>query len=534
MSITPQSAAAELLRRHAARESLIAYANSIEIPGKPASGDDPDAWIFEPIETTVAAHHRLLLEAAQRCVVKKHGRLMVFMPPGSAKSTFGSIVVPTWCVGKWPGYRVILAAYGSDLARKHSRRARQIVKSEQFAAIWGCGISSESAAADEWALSNGSEYMSGGIMSGLTGNRANGIVIDDPVKGRDEAESEVIRSRTKDAYEDDLKTRLLPGGWIMLIQTRWHHDDLSGSILPQDWAGESGVIRCRDGMDWEVLCLPAQAVRADDPLGRAVGDYLWPEWFDTKHWDQFRRNERTWSALYQQQPSQAGGGILKRDQFKLWPSKADLPDFSYVLQSYDTAFTDKTQNDPTACTVWGIFEHKKAMCVMLLDAWSEHLAYPVLRKRMIDDYSAKYGGIKGDDHHPSRRVDAVLIEDKGSGIALVQDLRQARVPVLTYNPGRADKSSRAHQASAILDIGCVYILESKRDAGEPITWARPFLLECEQFPNGEHDDAVDCFSQAMIYFRDSNMLILKQIEVEEPDEVDYDEKRRVRTNPYSQ
>src|SRR5262249_25013857 len=145
-----------------------------------------------------------------------------------------------------------------ELARKHGRRARQIVRSERYKKIFGTTLSREQSAADAWALSNGSEYMATGIAAGVTGNRANGIIIDDPIKGREEADSEHIRAKIRAGYEDDLKTRLIPGGWVILIQTRWHEDDLAGSILPEGWAGESGAIRCRDGATWEVICLPAK------------------------------------------------------------------------------------------------------------------------------------------------------------------------------------------------------------------------------------------------------------------------------------
>jgi hypothetical protein len=252
---------------------------------------------------------------------------MFLMPPGSAKSTYCSVVLPTWCMGRRPGCRIILASYGSDLARNHGRRARQIVRSPAYRLIFGTTLSGEASAADAWSLANGSEFMAGGILSGMTGHRADGIVIDDPVKGRDEAESETIRRRTRAAYEDDIKTRLKPGGWTILIQTRWHADDLAGSILPAGWNGESGLIRCRDGFDWDVLCLPAKCERADDPLGRRIGDYLWPEWFDAKHWAQFERNPRTWSALYQQRPAPQEGAFFRADWLRAYdtlPARATL------------------------------------------------------------------------------------------------------------------------------------------------------------------------------------------------------------------
>src|SRR5690606_29981722 len=148
----------------------------------------------------------------------------------------------------------------SDLGR----RMRSIVKQPKFRLLFDTGLSTESAAANEWALENGSEYMGGGILSGITGNRADFIPIDDPIKGRQEADSEVIRKSTLEAYQDDVLTRLKPGGSVMITQTRWHEADLAGSILPEGWNGESGMIECRDGETWEVICIPAKATRPDD------------------------------------------------------------------------------------------------------------------------------------------------------------------------------------------------------------------------------------------------------------------------------
>lgn len=310
--LSPEEAAQELLIRRRARTNIFDYANAIEVPGKPST-EDPDEEFFMPVETTLADHHRLLLSKLEEISRTPHGRGMVFMPPGSAKSTYASVVFPSKFLGEQPNRKVILASYGDDLARKLGRRTRQIVRSKRFKGIWGCELSHESSAADEWSLTNGSEYMSCGILGGITGNRAHGIIIDDPIKGREQADSLTIRQKTWDAYEDDLKTRLIPGGWILIIQTRWHEDDLSGRILPDNWDGESGKILCKDGNEWEVVCLQAQCERDDDPLGRAPGEYLWPQWFDIKHWEQYKTNVRTWYALFQQKPRPADGGEFRRE-----------------------------------------------------------------------------------------------------------------------------------------------------------------------------------------------------------------------------
>jgi Terminase large subunit, T4likevirus-type, N-terminal len=213
-----KSANPPLAEYERARTSLVRFACAIDVPGRPVSEETEDP-LYANIETALAPHHRLLLETVQKVVEAPSGRAMILMPPGSAKSTCCSVVLPTFLMGRQRDCRIILASYGTDLARKHGRRARAIVRSKTYQNIFNTTPSREASAADGWALSNGSEYMATGINAGVTGNRASGLIIDDPIKGREDADSELIRRKTREAYEDDLKTRLLPGGWIILIQT---------------------------------------------------------------------------------------------------------------------------------------------------------------------------------------------------------------------------------------------------------------------------------------------------------------------------
>lgn len=359
-----QYAAAELLRRRRARSSLVDYVKAIDVPGRPVSVDE-DEWLFSSIETGVAAHHLLILSIMEKVIKREIPRAMFFLPPGSAKSTYGSVVAPTWAMGKFPGTKIILTSYGSDLAKKQGRRARQIVRSKHFSSIFGAEISTDTAAADEWALSNGSEYMAGGILSGITGNRAHGLIIDDPIKGREQADSETIRQKTWEAYQDDLRTRLVPGGWEIIIQTRWHEDDLAGRILPEDYDGSSGLIDCRDGRPWYVVCLPAQCERTDDPLGRKVGDYLWPEWFIDGHFEGFKKLARTWSALFQQRPTPEMGTFFLREWFKFY-NPARPPEDVNCYISTDFAVTDN-DGDFTELGVLGVNPEDD---IYILDWWS--------------------------------------------------------------------------------------------------------------------------------------------------------------------
>ena len=345
-------AAKELLIRRRARSSILDYANAIDIPGKPVGDEESD--FFLPVETTIAKHHRLILETFDEISETPHGRAMLFLPPGSAKSTMASIVGPSRYLGSKPNRRVILATYGDDLARKMGRKTRSIVKQPRYKQIFKTELSSDSAAVQEFSLTNGSEYMACGILSGVTGNRAGLLVIDDPVKGREQAESETIREKTWDAYQDDLLTRLIPGGSVIIIQTRWHQSDLAGKILPEDWNGESGDILCRDGNIWKILCIQAKCEVANDPLGREYGEYLWPEWFDRKHWAQFENSARTWGALYQQRPRPSGGDEFKREWVQYYGTSVNHYDMGRVMLVDPSGSKKKKKSDYTCIWVIGL------------------------------------------------------------------------------------------------------------------------------------------------------------------------------------
>jgi predicted phage terminase large subunit-like protein len=460
----------ELLRRRRARANLIDYARYIEVPGAPLT-ELEDEENFKPVETVIAQHHELILAATQRCIKRKSGRSMLFLPPGSAKSTYATVVAPTWAMGETPEFKVIGVSYGSDLARKFGRRMRSIVRQRAYSALFNTALSSESSAADEWALENGSEYMGGGILSGITGNRADFIPIDDPIKGRQEADSEVTRKRTYEAYQDDVLTRLKPGGSVMLTQTRWQEDDLAGSILPSGYAGQSGMIECRDGETWEVICIPAQAERADDPLGRPIGGYLWPEWFPEEHWKPFKRVPRTWSALYQQRPSPEEGDFFKADWLRPY-EKVPARDTLRVYGGSDYAVSSG-MGDYTVHAVVGLDPEGR---MYLLDLWRKQAASDVWVEAFCDlvkqwkpiGWAEEQGQIRaGIGPYLDRR----------------QRERQAYV-VRDMFPTRGDKAVRAQSIRGRMALDGLYV---------PIhaPWMADLRSELLSFPAGKHDDQVD-------------------------------------------
>jgi predicted phage terminase large subunit-like protein len=216
-------------------------------------------------------------------------------------------------------------------------------------------------------------------------------------------------------------------------------------------------------------------------------------------------------------------GIIKRSWLQMWASDEPLPYLEFVIQSYDTAFTDKTENDMTVCTTWGVFSLGQSgdFGALLLDAWGERMAYPDLREKAQEEFKSMYG-------KQSRPVDVVLIEDKGSGITLRQDLERAGIPVRPYNPGRADKMQRLHAGSYLFLNKRVYIPESTKKPGKFRTWAEPLINQLCAFPLVLHDDWVDSVSQAMSLLRDQAWL-----SVDIYDEDEYYELKSAKVNPYA-
>jgi len=439
----------------------------VEIPTVPLSEDDEEDRFDTLRIERMASHHQVLLDALQDVADGVTPNLMVFMPPGSAKSTYVDVVFVPWFMARKPKQSVILTSYGSDLARKQGRRARQLVKSRSFQALFDARLSSESSAADEWSLSTGSDYMAGGILSGVTGNRADLLVIDDPVKGREEADSDTIRKKTLEAYQDDLTTRLKPGGRQVIIQTRWSEADLSGSILPPTWDGESGLIECQDGRLWRVLRVPAIADRSDDPIGRKIGEYLWPEWFTAEHWAPFKRNQRTWSALYQQKPSPDEGTFFQRAWLTEWDKK---PEHLRIYGTSDYAVTDGG-GDYTVHRIWGVDE-KDAL--YRLDGWRGQTAADEWIERKID-LIAKY--------KPLAWFGEAGVIEKAVKPMLLRRMRERQVHCrLEWLPSIHDKATRARGFQARASMGMVFV--------EPGADVAEFLA----FPAGKHDDEVDAAS----------------------------------------
>ena len=222
------------------------------------------------------------------------------------------------------------------------------------------------------------------------------------------------------------------------------------------------------------------------------------------------------------------GKVVSRDMFKLYPADKPFPKFEYIVQSYDSAYTDKTYNDPTAMTTWGVFKPMDGpMSVLLLDCWAEHLTFPKLKPKVLDEWRVSYG-----DGKDAKRPDLILVEAKASGLSLVQELQAMHLPVRAWNPGGADKMTRLQITASIFATGRVWLPESSVHKGYVKDWAEGFLSQICAFPDAAHDDYVDSATQAIRLLKDMGFLDINP-DLRYDDEDDYAYARKERVNPYA-
>ena len=303
-----------------------------------------------------AKHHLVICEALDKVLTGEIKRLMVFMPPGSAKSTYATVRFPAYFLGRMGARGIITASFDDDLATDFGRKVRNLVDSSVYQKVFPhVALSTDKTASGEWATKEGGFYFATGVGGGINGRRAGLGLIDDPIKGRSAADQEIVRKKTWGWYINDFRSRLWPGSPIILINTRWHTDDPAGRILPEDWAGESGWVEARDGEKWYVICLPAEA-RENDILGRKPGEWLWTDWFDVPYWEQTKKTAmlndvRDWNALYQQVPADLQGTYFQREWFD---NRYDvIPKNTNNYMSGDFAVTDGG-GDYTELATWSV------------------------------------------------------------------------------------------------------------------------------------------------------------------------------------
>lgn len=414
------------------------------------------------MEPLPARHHEFLIDKLQAVADGKINRLMVFMPPGAAKSYYANVMFSAWYVGAFPGKKLITTSFNSTVAEKWGRKVRSVVREADYERVFGARLSKDSSAAGRWELSNGSEYYAAGMMAGITSYRADLAVIDDPVAGRDEAESETLREKLKEAYLGDLWTRLKPGAAVVLIMTRWHEDDLAGWLLERAKNG---------GEQWEVVSLPMLA-EENDPLGREYGAPLWPEWFTPEMVAEAKTDTRRWTSLYQQRPAPEDGDFFKKEWFRYYTTP---PKELRVYGTSDYATKDG-QGDYTVHAVWGIDPDSN---IYLLDLWrgqTNSLVWVEQLLALAKQWKPLEWG-----------------EESGQIVNSVGPLierRQRETGTMFYRnqyPSTANKSVRAQAIRGYMAMGKVYFPKGA-------DFLSDFESELLVFPGGKNDDQVDALS----------------------------------------
>ena len=434
----PARAAAELLRRHDARASLMGFT----------------AYTMPTFQA--AAHHRQICDALDRVERGECKRLMIFAPPRHTKSELASRRFPAWYIGRNPDKQLITATYGQDLADDFGRDVRQIVRSAEFSNVFpGVMLAADSQAQAKWRTNHGGIYVSAGVDGPLTSKGAHVAMIDDPVKGRKDAESETTRKMVWDWYRSVLRTRMMPGGAIILVMTRWHEDDLAGKLLAEMKEG---------GEQWEVISMPAID---------SYGLPLWPEWFGIDELEPIRRTlgPRDWLALYQQAPTAEEGIQFKREWCRYY---TEAPRDLNVFMSGDFAVTPG-DGDNTELAAWGVDPLGN---VYALDWWHGQTGSNVWIERMIAMFK-RWGPLRfiGEGGPIRRAVEPYLTKE-------MQE--QNQYVTLEWLAASQNKAANARSFEALMSNGRVYWPRTE--------WAERVIDQLMKFPGGSLDDAVDTCS----------------------------------------
>jgi predicted phage terminase large subunit-like protein len=431
----------ELLQRKQAQESLERYIAYLDIGIVPA------------------VHHRLLIRELEAVEHGECPRLMVLMPPGSAKSTYASVLFPAWYLGRNPQRSIIAASHTEELAQRFGRRVRNFVASEAHHNIFSAGIATDFKSIGQWETEGGGEYFAVGIGGAVSGRRANLGLIDDPVRSREDADSERARETAWQWYLNDFLPRLKPEAAQIVIMTRWHEDDLGGRLLE------------REAASWRIIELPMEALPGD-PLGREPGERLWPEWFTPEMVETAKRDVRAWNALYQQRPASEGGDYFKLDWFSAYKR---LPSALTVYGASDYAVT-AGGGDFTEHGVFGVDPLGNLYVLdwwrgqTAPDGWVEAQCNLILRHRPVCWFGEKGMIEKAVRPYLTQRMNE----------------RQAYCRI-EWLPSIHDKPTRCRSFQALASMGKVVL---------PIEapWKAELVGQLTRFPAGKYDDGVDVCS----------------------------------------
>jgi len=435
----------------------------------------------------VGAHHARLARIFEDIANGKKKRVIVNIAPRHGKSELISYLAPAWFLGKFPHKKIIMASHTADLAVNFGRRVRNLVAADTYKEIFPqIELQQDSKSASRWGTNFNGEYFAIGVGGALAGRGADLFIIDDP-----HSEQEAKQGRTDvflpawEWFQSGPIQRLMPGGAIIVVMTRWSKLDLTGQII-------NHMVQNEDADQWELVEFPAIL-----PSGNA----LWPEFWDIKELEQKRigMDPRYWQAQYMQNPTAEEGALIKREWWQIWEEERP-PQCEFLIMSLDAAQEANNRADYNALTTWGVFLNEETgnYNIILLNAIKKRMEFPELKKMVFEEYK---------EWEP----DAFIVEKKSNGAALYQELRRMGVPVSEFTPGKGqDKISRVNAVSDLFSSGIVWAPDKR--------WAKDVIEECNDFPSGANDDLVDSTTQALLRFRQGGFIRLPS---DEPDEIQY-------------
>ena len=429
----------------------------------------------------VGAHHARLAKLFEEIAQGKRKRVIVNIAPRHGKSELISYLAPAWFLGNHPAKKVIMASHTADLAVNFGRRVRNLVGSDAYKDIFpDIELQADSKSASRWGTNYNGEYFAIGVGGALAGRGADLFIIDDPHSEQDAklGKSDIFLPAWEWFQSGPLQ-RLMPGGAIVVVMTRWSKLDLTGQIVNQ-------MVKNDDVDQWEVVEFPAIL---EDKMGNEVS--LWPEFWDIKELQARRAaiDVRYWNAQYLQNPTSEEGALIKREWWNIWEEE-DPPECEFIIMTLDAAQEANNRADYNALTTWGVFfnEEVNNYNIILLNAVKQRLEFPELKQLCIEEYR---------DWEP----DAFIVEKKSNGAALYQEFRRMGIPVGEFTPGKGqDKISRVNAVSDLFAGGVVWAPDRR--------WAHEVIEECNDFPSGANDDLVDSTTLALSRFRQGGFIRL--------------------------
>ena len=449
----------------------------------------------------VGKHHRILADMLMAIERGDKDRVCVNIPPRHGKSQLVSIFYPAWFLGRNPNKKVMMVSHTTDLAVDFGRKVRNLIATPEYKAIFPTTkLAVDSKSAGRWNTSAGGEYYACGVGSALAGRGADLLLVDDPHSEQDVINGNFsVFEKAYEWYTFGARTRLMPGGRVAIIQTRWHMDDLTGRVVKDMSQNERSD-------QYEVVEFPAILEFVDPETKEVVEKPLWPEFFDLEALMRTKASMPTfqWNAQYQQEPTAEEAALVKREWWNLWMSE-EPPSCEYIIMSLDSAAEKHNRADYTALTTWGVFynEEENAYNIILLNSIKKRMEFPELKELAMEEY--EYW-----------EPDSFIVEKKSSGVALYQEMRRMGLPVSEYTPhrGSGDKLARLNSVSDIVASGLCWVPQTR--------WAEELVEEIAGFPFMSNDDLVDSTVMALMRFRQGGFL---RLPTDEPEEQRYFKRR---------